>query len=112
MLSKHKKKNKEKHYKKSKERRKSSTSYSVDEGNSHERNKRHNKKKKKHKKKSKRHKSNERSEKHSPTVITIDSDTDSYANDSVAQTNSTYKDNPTDNTTEDPVDPLTLDSVV
>lgn len=75
---------KEKHHKKSKERsRKSSRSLSVEllnEGNSHERSKRHHKKKKKHKKKSKRHRSNERKEKHSPAVITIDSDGDSFAN--------------------------------
>lgn len=38
--------------------------------------KRHHKKKKKHKKKSKRHRSKERSGKHSPTIITIDSDSD------------------------------------
>lgn len=75
---------KEKHHKKTKETsRKSSRSLSVElvnEENSHERSKRHHKKKKKHKKKSKRHRSSERKEKHSPAVITIDSDTDSLAN--------------------------------
>ncbi|XP_074521576.1 topoisomerase I binding, arginine/serine-rich a [Halichoeres trimaculatus] len=79
-----KKESKEKHHKKSKERLgKSSRSLSVElvnEENSHERSKRHHKKKKKHKKKSKRHRSNERKEKHSPAVITIDSDSDSFAN--------------------------------
>ncbi|XP_034543813.1 topoisomerase I binding, arginine/serine-rich a [Notolabrus celidotus] len=82
------KKSKEKHHKKSKERsRKTSRSLSVElvnEENSHERSKRH-KKKKKHKKKSKRHRSNERTEKHSPAVITIDSDSDSFANGSATQ---------------------------
>lgn len=77
----------------------------VNEGNSYERSKRHHKKKKKHKKKSKRHRSNERTEKHSPTVITIDSDSDAFANDSVTQACSTNKDTPVDNTTDDPVDP-------
>ncbi|KAM7008636.1 topoisomerase I binding, arginine/serine-rich a [Tautogolabrus adspersus] len=98
-----KKKNKEKHHKKSKERsRKTSRSLSVElvgEENSHERTKRH-KKKKKHKK-SKRHRSNERTEKHSPTVITIDSDSDSFANCSATQATCTIKDSPI----EDPGDP-------
>lgn len=108
-LTKHKKKSKEKHHKKSKERpRKSSRSLSVElvnEEYSCERSKRHHKKKKKHKKKSKRHKSDERTEKHSPTVITIDSDSDAFGNDGVTQASSTSKDNPIDNTTEDPEDP-------
>ncbi len=108
-LTKHKKKSKEKHHKKSKERpRKSSRSLSVElvnEENSCERSKRHHKKKKKHKKKSKRHKSEERTEKRSPTVITIDTDSDSFANDGVTQASSTNKDNPIDNTTDDPEDP-------
>lgn len=94
--SKHKKKSKEKHRKKSKERsRKNSRSLSVELVNEeppHERSKRHHKKKKKHKKKSKRHRSNERTEKRSPTVITIDSESDFYGDDSVVQ-----KDNTTDN---------------
>uniref|UniRef100_A0A8C9X451 E3 ubiquitin-protein ligase Topors n=1 Tax=Sander lucioperca TaxID=283035 RepID=A0A8C9X451_SANLU len=82
LSTKHKKKSKEKHRKKSKDRsRKISRSLSVElvnEENSNERSKHHHKKKKKHKKKSKRHKSNERTEKHLPTVITIDSDSDSF----------------------------------
>lgn len=108
-LTKHKKKSKEKHSKKSKESsRKTSRSLSVElvnEENPPERSRRHHKKKKKHKKKSKRHKSNERTEKHSPTVITIDSDSDFFANDSVTQASSTNKDNSIDSTTDDPVDP-------
>lgn len=79
-----KKESKEKPHKKSKERsRKSSRSLSVElinEENFHERSKRHHKKKKKHKKKSKRHKSSEHKEKLSPAVITIDSDSDCFAN--------------------------------
>ncbi|XP_044045043.1 topoisomerase I binding, arginine/serine-rich a [Siniperca chuatsi] len=109
LLTKHKKKSKEKHHKKSKERsRKTSRSLSVElvnEENSNERSKRHHKKKKKHKKKSKRRKSNEITEKCSPTVITIDSDSDSFANDCVTQASSTNKDTSIDNTTDDPVDP-------
>lgn len=107
--TKHKKKSKEKHHKKPKEMsRKTSRSLSVEvvnEENSYERSKRHHKKKKKHKKKSKRHKSSERREKGSPTVITIDSDSDSVANDSVAQVSGTNKDTPTDNITNDPAQP-------
>uniref|UniRef100_UPI0037E8BD15 topoisomerase I binding, arginine/serine-rich a n=1 Tax=Semicossyphus pulcher TaxID=241346 RepID=UPI0037E8BD15 len=114
LLTKHKKKSKEKHCKKSKERsRKTSRSMSVElvsEENPHERSKRHHKKKKKHKKKSKRHKSSERTEKHSSTVITIDSDSDSFANASVTQASSTNKDNSVDNTADNPVDPAPSDS--
>lgn len=91
-LRKHKKKSKEKHRKKSKEKsRKTSRSLSVEllnEEKAHERSRRHHKKKKKHKKKSKRHKSIELTAKRSPTVITIDSDSDSFANDSITQTSS------------------------
>lgn len=112
---KHKKKSKEKHRKKSKDRStKTSRSLSVEsvnEENSRERSKRHHKKKKKHKKKSKRHKSDERTEKHSPAVITIDSESDSVANDSVTEASSTNKDNPIDSTADDPVEPSPLDSV-
>lgn len=116
MLStKHKKKSKEKHRKKSKDRSsKTSRSLSVElviEENSHEQSRRHHKKKKKHKKKSKRHKSNERTEKHSPAVITIDSDSDSFANDSVAQASSTNKDNPISSSTNDLADPSQRDSL-
>lgn len=85
LSTKHKKKSKEKRRKKSKDRsRKTSRSLSVELVNeeiSHERSKRHHKKKKKQKKKSKRHKSDERTEKQSPTVITIDSDSESFASD-------------------------------
>ncbi|CAK6958523.1 topoisomerase I binding%2C arginine/serine-rich a [Scomber scombrus] len=110
--TKHSKKSKEKHHKKSKERsRKGSRSLSVElvnEDNSCERSRRHHKKKKKHKKKSKRHKSHERTEKHSPTVITIDSDTDDFANDSITQ--ASISNNLINNATDDPVDPTPLDS--
>lgn len=116
LLTKHKKKSKDKHHRKSKEQSgKISRSLSVElinEEDSCERSRHHHKKKKKHKKKSKRHKSNERREKHPPTVITIDSDSDSNADDSVTQTNSTNKDNPTDNATENLVDPTPPDSEV
>ncbi|XP_071384345.1 topoisomerase I binding, arginine/serine-rich a [Centroberyx affinis] len=115
-LTKDKKKRKEKHHKKSKEKlRKRSRSLSVEiiyEGSSSERSKRHHKKKKKHKKKSKRHKSKERTEKHSPTVITIDSDSDYVANDSAIQASSTNKDNPINNTTNDPADSALLKSLI
>ncbi|XP_030644159.1 topoisomerase I binding, arginine/serine-rich a [Chanos chanos] len=80
---KEKKRNKEKHRKKSREKSsKRSRSPSVEivyEGKSAESSRRHHKKKKKHKKKSKRHKSRERTGKRSPTVITIDSDSDQAA---------------------------------
>lgn len=94
--TKHKKKSKEKHRKKSKERsRKMNRSLSIElvnEDNSNERSKHHHKKKKKHKKKSKRHKSSERREPGPPTVITIDSDSDSFVNDNVTQASSTNQD--------------------
>lgn len=90
-ITKHKKKSKEKHHKKSKDRSwKLSRSLSIElvnEENPNGRSKHHHKKKKKHKKKSKRHKSSERKERGSPTVITIDSESDS-----VTQANSTHKD--------------------
>lgn len=118
---KEKKRGKEKSRKKSKEGSTGKTSRSlsvelVNEDNSQERSKRHHKKKKKHKKKSKRHRSSERTGKHSPAVITIDSDIDSdsdsdtVANDNIPQDSST-KDNPMDNTTDDPVDPAPPDSI-
>lgn len=114
-LTKHKKKNKEKSRKKSKERsRKTSRSLSVElinEERAHERSRRHHKKKKKHKKKSRRHRSNERTEKRSPAVITIDSDSDSCANEGVTQAGSADKENPADNTTYDPADPTPADSL-
>lgn len=70
----------EKHRKKSRERTARSPSVEiVYEGMSGDQAKRHHKKKKKHKKKSKRHKertSKDKSSRHSPVVITIDSDSD------------------------------------
>ncbi|XP_068583674.1 topoisomerase I binding, arginine/serine-rich a [Cebidichthys violaceus] len=115
LSTKHKKKSKEKRRKRSKDRsRKMSRSVSVElvnEEDCHERSKRHHKKKKKHKKKSRRHKSNERTGKHSPTVITIDSDSDSFDGDSVDQASSTNKDNPINSTTEVPVDSAPPDSL-
>ncbi|XP_075947422.1 topoisomerase I binding, arginine/serine-rich a [Anarhichas minor] len=116
LSTKHKKNSKEKRRTKSKDRsRKTSRSVSVElvnEEDCHERSKRYHKKKKKHKKKSRRHKSNERTGKHSPTVITIDSDSDSFDSDSVDQASSTNKDNPTiDSTTEGPVDSAPPDSL-
>uniref|UniRef100_A0A4W5QSF1 E3 ubiquitin-protein ligase Topors n=1 Tax=Hucho hucho TaxID=62062 RepID=A0A4W5QSF1_9TELE len=80
-----KKKSKEKRHRKSKEKSggKRSRSLSVEiiyEGSSLEQTRKHQKKKKKHKKKGKKHRSKERtgSGKHSPTVITIDSDSDQH----------------------------------
>ncbi|XP_028312152.1 E3 ubiquitin-protein ligase Topors-like [Gouania willdenowi] len=78
VATKYKKKNKKKHHKKSKESsRKDSKSLSVElinDKEAQEQSRRHHKKKKKHKKKSKEH-----TDKHSPDVITIDSDSD-FAN--------------------------------
>ncbi|KAK5865572.1 hypothetical protein PBY51_019835 [Eleginops maclovinus] len=112
---KEKKKSKEKRRKKSKDRLTGNKSRSlsvelVNEDNSQERSKRHHKKKKKHKKKSKRHRSSERTGKHSPAVITIASDSDTIADDNTSQASGT-KDNPIDNTTDDPVDPAPPNSV-
>ncbi|XP_022049419.2 topoisomerase I binding, arginine/serine-rich a [Acanthochromis polyacanthus] len=114
--TKHKKKSKEKSRKKSKERsRKTSRSVSVElvsDDKAYERSRRHHKKKKKHKKKCRRHKSSEPTEKKRlPAVITIDSDSDSCANDSVTQASSANKENLTENTTDDPVDPTPADSL-
>lgn len=115
-LVKLKKKSKDKRRKKSKERsRKTSRSLSVElvnEESTNERSRRHHKKKKKHKKKSKRHKSTERKEKGSPTVITIDSDSDSCANNTVTQACSLNKDTLIENSTDDPVDPAPPDANV
>ncbi|XP_030000656.1 topoisomerase I binding, arginine/serine-rich a [Sphaeramia orbicularis] len=112
-LTKHKKKSKDKHHKKSKEESaKSSRSLSMEPGNvenSCER-KRHHKKKKKHKKKSKRHRTNEHTEKRSPTVITIESDSDYCVKDSVTQASRSNTDN-SKNTSDDPVEPTPLDTV-
>ncbi|XP_030582773.1 topoisomerase I binding, arginine/serine-rich a [Archocentrus centrarchus] len=114
-LKKHKKKSKEKHRKKSKEKsRKTSRSLSVEllnEEKAHERSRRHHKKKKKHKKKSKRHKSNELTEKHSPAIITIDSDSDSFANDTIIQASSADN-KPMENCTDDTADPAVTDSLL
>lgn len=95
--TKHEKKSKEKHRKNSKERsRKNSRSHSTEPFNEEncERSKHRHKKKKKHKKKSKRQKSCEYREKRSPTIITIESDSDLFPNDSVTQASSTNKDSP------------------
>ncbi|XP_017263025.1 topoisomerase I binding, arginine/serine-rich a [Kryptolebias marmoratus] len=90
--TKHKKKSKEKHRKKSRERpRKSDCGGSVAlarEGKEHDRGRHRHKKKKKHKK-SKKHKSAEQKSKRSPTIISINSDSDSFANnDNIAHINS------------------------
>lgn len=108
-LTKHRKRSKEKRPKKSKESRSLSVEIVNDE-NSSERGKRHHKKKKKHKKKSKRHKSKERTEKRSPAVITIDSDSD--ANGDVTQGSSTNEDNLISSTTDDPADSNPLQSLL
>ncbi|CAN9510330.1 unnamed protein product [Ophioblennius macclurei] len=104
--AKHKKRSKEKHRKRSRERtRKTSRSVSVElvnEGEACERSRRH-KKKKKHKKKSKSHKS-ARSERRSPTVITIDSESGSLSPDGVAQVSSTNKESPIKPSSQDPID--------
>lgn len=71
--SKHKKKSKEKYNQKSKDKSSKCHDELNHSENSPERSKRHHKKKKKHKKKSKRHRSRE---KPSPSVITINSDSD------------------------------------
>lgn len=111
--TKHKKKSKEKHRKKSKDRsRKSSRSRSdeeqhVDKECSAEQSKRHHKKKKKHKKKSKKHRRNDKcEEERSLTVITIDSDSDSWTNVCVNQVSSTTnRYNCVDDTSVDPEEP-------
>ncbi|XP_037328618.2 topoisomerase I binding, arginine/serine-rich a [Pungitius pungitius] len=106
-------KHKKKSRKRSKDRSmKTSRSLSVElvnDENGHERSRRHHKKKKKHKKKSKRHKSNERTGKHSPSVITIESDSDYSAGDNVNQASSTDRDDPIRSTTEDPAGPAPPD---
>ncbi|KAF3687739.1 E3 ubiquitin-protein ligase Topors [Channa argus] len=116
LCTKRKKKSKDKHRKKSKEQsRKNSRSLSVElvnEENSNEMSKRHHKKKNKHKKKSKRHKTKEHPEKQSPTIITIDSDSDFYADDGVPRECSANKNNATGKSTDDPANPTPPDSVV
>lgn len=107
--TKHKKKSKEKRRKKSKERsRKSSCSGAMElagERREHDRGKHHHKKKKKHKK-NKKHKSTEQKSKHSPTVITIDSDSDSFANhNNVAPISTNDRNNITDCPTDDQLNP-------
>lgn len=95
--TKHEKKSKEKHRKNSKERsRKNSGSHSTEPFNEEncERSKHRHKKKKKHKKKSKRQKSCEHRERRSPTIITVESDSDLFPNDSVTQASSANKDSP------------------
>lgn len=80
--AKERKSSKEKHRKKSRERsmKRSPSVEIVYEGKSEDQCRRHRKKKKKHKKKSKRHRSKDRSSRHSPVVITIDSDSDHTIN--------------------------------
>ncbi|KAK9540468.1 hypothetical protein VZT92_002918 [Zoarces viviparus] len=114
LSTKHNKNSNEKRRKKSKDRsRKRSRSVSMELDNEegcHERSKPHHKNKKR--KKSRRHQSNERTGKHSSTVITIDSDSDSFDSDSVDRASSTNKDDPTVNsTTEGPVDSASPDSL-
>lgn len=84
----------------------------LNEEKAHERGRRHHKKKKKHKKKSKRHKSSERTEKCSPTIITIDSDSDSFANDSITQATNANNDKPADDRTDDTVDTTPTDTLL
>ncbi|KAL2098251.1 hypothetical protein ACEWY4_007458 [Coilia grayii] len=75
-VAKEKKSSKEKHRKKSRDRatKRSPSVEIVYEGRSGDQTRRHHKKKRKHKKKSKRHRSRDRTTRHSPVVITIDSD--------------------------------------
>lgn len=75
---KHRKGSKEKYRRNSKEKSSRCLEESNHSESSPERSKRHRKKKKKHKKKSKRHRSKERREKPSPSVITIESDSDPH----------------------------------
>ncbi|KAM6939965.1 topoisomerase I binding, arginine/serine-rich a [Xenentodon cancila] len=113
VLTKQKKRSKEKRHKKSKERpRKTSSSGSMElcDEKAHEQSRRHQKKKKKHKKKSKKHKSSERKEKFSPSVITIDSDSDVLDKDDGNQTPGTSGDNPINNATDGQVDHTTVDN--
>lgn len=108
------KKSKEKHRKKTKEKS-WSRSLSVEivyEGSSSEQTKKHQKKKKKHKKKSKRHKSKERTEKRLTSVITIGSDSDDSAKDTVTQASSTDNDNPIKSTIGYPPDSTPLESML
>lgn len=97
-LAKHKKKSKEKRRKKSKERvRKTSRSLSVElisELKAQEQSRHHHKKKKKHKKKSKRFRSSDRTGKQSPTIITIDSDSDTFTKESITEAKGTEKEEP------------------
>ncbi|XP_061573241.1 topoisomerase I binding, arginine/serine-rich a [Cololabis saira] len=108
--TKHKKRSKEKHKKSKEVARKNSSSGSVEllgDEKAHEPSRRH--KKKKHKKKSKKHKSSERKEKCSHSVITIDSDSDTVANDN-NQTPGTNRDNPINNATDNQVDHTIVDN--
>ncbi|XP_012687301.1 topoisomerase I binding, arginine/serine-rich a [Clupea harengus] len=80
--AKEKKSSKEKHRKKSRERsvKRSPSVEIVYEGKAGDQSRRHHKKKKKHKKKSKKHRSKDGTSRHSPVVITIDSDSDHATN--------------------------------
>ncbi|MBN3306139.1 TOPRS ligase, partial [Amia calva] len=66
----------ERHHKKSRKKSRSPSVVIIYEGKSTGESRRHHKKKKKHKKKSRKHRSRERVQLPSPTVITIDSDSD------------------------------------
>nr|XP_015201411.1 PREDICTED: E3 ubiquitin-protein ligase Topors [Lepisosteus oculatus]XP_015201412.1 PREDICTED: E3 ubiquitin-protein ligase Topors [Lepisosteus oculatus]XP_015201413.1 PREDICTED: E3 ubiquitin-protein ligase Topors [Lepisosteus oculatus]XP_015201414.1 PREDICTED: E3 ubiquitin-protein ligase Topors [Lepisosteus oculatus] len=70
------KENSERHHKKSRRKSRSPSVEIVYEGKATGESRRHHKKKKKHKKKSRRHRSKDRAPQRSPTVITIDSDSD------------------------------------
>ncbi|XP_036407252.1 E3 ubiquitin-protein ligase Topors-like [Megalops cyprinoides] len=66
----------ERHHRRSRRKSRSPSVEIIFEGRATAETRRHHKKKKKHRKRSRRHKSRERAECRSPTVITIDSDTD------------------------------------
>lgn len=111
-----KKRSKDKHVKKSREKSgKLSRSVSVEivyQQGSPEHTKKHHKKKKKHRKKSKRHKEKENPGKRSPTVITIDSDSDQHSNNNANPICSVYKDSLIRTTTGNPADSSLLESML
>lgn len=105
--SKHRKKSKENYRQKFKEKSSRCCEELNHLENSPERSKRHRKKKKKHKKKSKRHRSNERREKPSPSIITIDSDSDHFLD---KANSSNLHDNSLGKTSSDPAEPSLLNT--
>lgn len=111
-----KKRNKDKHVKRSREKSgKLSRSVSVEivfQQGSPEHTKKHHKKKKKHRKKSKRHKEKEHPGKRSPTVITIDSDSDQHSNNNANPIGSINKDSIIRTTTGNPADSSLLESML